>query len=210
MTLGKYCETMLKIEITEDMRRRLIENIGRKVCTKQNKKRYSPVAKILSAAACFIVLLTGIIILSGRISDMSHKPEPGILTSPDITEKESDKELSDYIGFVIKDIPSLLKGSAEAHYKAYNKELAEIIYSFPGRTITYRKSFGSKDNSGIYGMYDEERIINLGGYEVTLKGNDGVYPLVLWNDGHYAFSIHSDNGLSEQEIQEIILEITEN
>lgn len=209
MTLKKaYNEIMERIEVTEEMRRHILENLekadfkpSKKVLFLSNHKKY------LLIAAGFAVLMVSTFMLSSIISIEQKNPPPNQLLENDIREYTSAKELSKAVGFEFHDITELPFDVQKSIYIAYWKELAEIKYYGEEQTITVRKSIGSEDNSGDYTFYSIVHEITIDTNLVTIKGNEEKYNLAVWADNGYSYSIHLTNGISENELQDIILKI---
>ena len=78
-----------------------------------------------------------------------------------------------------------------------NKEI-EIIYLNGDSEIRIRKAIGSavgiEDISGDYTAYKEEKKIEIGNVNVTMKGDSGKVNASTWSDGGYVFAITSNCG----------------
>lgn len=210
MTLKKaYNEIMERIEVTEEMRRHILENLekadfkpSKKVLFLSNHKKY------LLIAAGFAVLMVSTFMLSSIIPIEQKNPPPNqLILENDIREYTSAQELSKAVGFEFHDITELPFDVQKSIYIAYWKELAEIKYYGEEQTITVRKSIGSEDNSGDYTFYSMVHEITIDTNLVTIKGNEEKYNLAVWADNGYSYSIHLTNGISENELQDIILKI---
>ena len=68
-----------------------------------------------------------------------------------------------------------------------------------GETAVFRKSLGEEDNSGDYTMYSEKKEVAVGNLTVTLKGDDGAYPLAVWSDDGYACSLRVTCAMTVEE-----------
>ncbi len=91
-----------------------------------------------------------------------------------------------------------------------NGEIIEISYSdSDGNSGPYiRKQKGTEDPSGDYNEYSEIKQVKVGGYDVTLKGNNGNVVLAIWTDGTCAYSATADeSGIPQAEMEEIIKNI---
>ena len=199
MTLGKaYDEVMERIEVTPEMRRRVLERIAREDISPAPAKvvSLSALRRRLSIAACFVLLLAGAAALP-RLLEHTAEPEPPVLTVPNIVEAASLQELSGLVGFEVTESFSLPFRAEKTAYRAYWSEMAEVEYSGGGCTATYRQSPGTDDNSGDYNVYGDIRTITVDGTAVTLKGDGGTYVLALWTDGTYAGSLSLSPGAEE-------------
>ena len=89
--------------------------------------------------------------------------------------------------------------------------LAEITYRWDSQSICFRQSQGQEDNSGDYTHYAEEKLIVVGKYSVTFKGQEkGSYMLATWSDGTYSFSVSATQALKKAEFLGLIEEIEKN
>lgn len=191
-----YDELMEKIEVTPEMRQRVLEHIAQEDITPVSSKvaRFPAIGKYISIAACFALLLAGTAVLP-RLLDRGG-PEPPVLTAPNIVEAGSVEELSELVGFEVTTEFSLPFEVEKTAYRSYWNEMAEIEYSGGECSATYRQSQGSEDNSGDYNLYKDTTGITVKGRNVTLKGNDGIYVLAVWTNGAYSCSMSVSPGAS--------------
>lgn len=198
MTLRRaYDEIMDRIEVTEEMRRRVLDRIAREDIEPARPRvlRFPAWKKYLSAAACLILILTGAAALPRLIPLLPPREGDVQVISP-IQEASSLAELSRLVGFAVR--PAELPfAPEEISYCAYWNELAQIQYSGQGQTATYRQSTGASDNSGDYTTYRDVAQLTVGGLSATLKGEAGAYVLAVWTDGGFSFSLHLSQGLTE-------------
>lgn len=104
-------------------------------------------------------------------------------------EWDSAKELAKDVGFEVEDLTGLPFEPETAAYRSIGTDLAEIEYTLGTQGACYRKSPRTEDNSGNYNEFSDCETVNIGAYEVTLKGNDEGYELAIWTDGAYAYSL---------------------
>lgn len=205
-----YDEIMDRIEVSVEMRNRILSNIQAVDLKEPFKKvvRFPAYKKYLSIAACFVVLLVGTIALlnTERINNPGvTSPNPGVVApGADIVEAASAEELSKVVGFEVKDISALPFAVEKRTYTAYFQDVAEIRYDGDEQTAIFRKSIGTEDNSGDYNSYDAVEEISVGTISVTLKGTPDLYTLAVWFDGGYSYSLQLSKGISETEWRGII------
>ena len=120
----------------------------------------------------------------------------GVQMPNPLEEVTSAKELSDLVGFEMKDLETIPFAVQQVSYISISRKVAEIIYTGADQELTYRKSAGSEDNSGNYVVYGEETKRTVAGCEVTVKGDDGRCSLAVWTDGTYSYSIQVREGES--------------
>lgn len=200
MTLGKaYDEIMGKIEVTEEMRRRVLARIAAEDIAPVRPKvlRFPAWKKYLSAAACLILVIAGAAALPWLVRLLP--PEGGVQVVPQIEEAPSLAELSRLVGFEVEEGFALPFEPEETAYCSYWNELAQIQYSGAGQTATYRQSAGTEDNSGDYTAYGDMAELAAGGLAVTLKGSGGVYVLAVWTDGSFSYSLGLSQGVTAEE-----------
>lgn len=201
----KYREIMDKIEVTDEMKNRIMDHINHEDFSNSNKiASINIFRKYLSIAACLMIVVIGGIAIP-RMINISNQGND-IVTAPDILEVASADALTKEIGFEVRDITSLKDKSVETTYIAYD-EMGEISYSFDGKNISYRKSKGNEDNSGDYNEYENEKKLIVNDCNVILKGSNELYSNANWTDNNFSYSIYCYDGLSEHDLQDIITEI---
>ena len=223
--MSKYEELMEKVEVTPEMRERVLDGIGEKMVANQkkpanivditqnvdsnNRKKTRTYRKFLPLAACFaLLLLAGVAIprLLHKVPDYTGDETQVI---PDITEWASAEELSEKVGFLVEDISTWKEQSEETTYLA-EWGMAEIQYLVDGQTISYRKSQpAGEDNSGVYETYESERTETVDGYEYTIKGNGDTCSLILWEDEDYSYSIYFEEAVPVEQAEKIVVELAE-
>ena len=208
MTLNKkYDEVMEHIEVTPEMRQRILKNVQQADVTKQTSPKIIPFPRwkqLATIAACLAVVLTGILTVPQLLNPRIEDPYVDFNPVADIVEVNSIEALSEELGFPVNEMKNLPFQVENATYTAYWKEMAEITYSGDGQMAVYRKGVGSSDVSGDYNIYSSEIEMRIDDYDVTLKGNDNVYSLAIWTDDDYSYSLSLSDGKSESE-WEIIL-----
>lgn len=199
--MGKaYDEIMNKIEVTPEMRERVLKRIAAEdiVPAKPKVLSFPALKKYLSAAACLVLIVVGAAVLP-RLLESGQPEPPLVLLPPGIEEAASLQELSGLVGFEVAEDFVLPFAAEDIEYFAYGNDLAQVTYTGAGRTATYRQSAGTKDNSGDYGSYGDTVQIDAGGLTVTLKGEKGNYTLAIWTDGVFSYSLSLSQGISETE-----------
>lgn len=216
----RYDEIMNKIEVTDEMRKRILENVGKADISPVNR-RFGVMKILLPLAACFAVVIAAAIILPNLGSSGVHTVSPtettvtsptettenDVLTIPDIKEAASAAELSELVGFEVGDVDCLPFSPEKIEYTLYWGEIARIDYTVGEKSACFRKSLGSEDNSGDYNVYSEEKEISAGGISAILKGESGKYTLAVWSDGEYSYSLSLFDGISAAEWEDIIMKI---
>lgn len=205
MTLGKaYDEIMDKIEVTPEMRRRVLRRIETEEIAPSRPKvvRFPAWRKYLSAAACLVLVVAGAVMLPRLIQP--QPPGEHVQVIPKIEEAASLDELSRMVGFKVDAGLALPFEPEETTYCSYWNELAQIQYSGQGQAATFRQSAGTADNSGDYTAYGDVVGITAGGLNVTLKGDGGTYVLAVWTDQAFSYSLRLSQGLTEAQWQGVL------
>lgn len=123
---------------------------------------------------------------TAKIQDAAQ--DEAISIAADIVECSSAEELSELVGFDIKDLSGLPFDVTETTYISY-WGLAEITYIGDGKELTYRKSIGDEDNSGDYNSYEDTMAIDTDAACLTLKGANNGYNLCTWQKDGYSYSL---------------------
>ena len=212
MTLSKYNEIMDKIEVTEDMRQRVLKNVEEE-CTNannivqfpsRNKKKYASLVGVAAVAAVCIIAGKGII---GNTPTVSDNPEGDVMIQGPV-EAGSAQELSNNVGFDVEDVLVLFNSATDVHYTAIG-DIAQIVYTTADNKVTWRKAPGSDDISGDYNTYATIVEKEIDGINMTIKGNENENNVdkffnVTWTKDGYSYSLSFENGVDLTEIEEII------
>lgn len=203
-----YGDIMDKIEMNSDMRARILKNIQNdnyKSKYLSKKINFYDIKDYLIIAACFVFLVSITISIPKYMGDdETMKSTKQMLETPvNIVSYNSAKELSDAIGFEIEDIDVPFNVS-NTSYQGYFDELGEIYYTGENQNAIFRKSLGSYDNSGDYTDYNEVSNIVGNGFDITLKGNDNLYNLAIWQKNGFSYSLRFTNALNQEEFVNII------
>lgn len=206
MTLDKYDEIMDKIIVTPEMKTRILTNLKKAELKPRHKAvRFRSYGKLGVVAACMAVFILGIISFLGIMHLKTAEDSSMLMSQADeITDMRTVTELSQKVGFPVEDLSYIPFAIKETSYKAYGNDLAEILYIGDTQSLCYRKSPGSKDNSGDYNVYDSEMQSEVDNIQVTWKGNNGKYYLAAWSKEGYSYSISIDNGVKKEVLENII------
>ena len=137
---------------------------------------------------------------------LANKIPEGNVSSPggEILECSSAKELSKTIGFEVSDIEDVPFEIETKSYISYWNDFSEIEYTGGEKNLVYRKSPGTGDISGIFEEYKDITEIKDDNSNVTLKGNDELYYLALWEKDGYSYSVYINFGMEEKDFAAII------
>lgn len=217
MTLNKYEELMEKVEVTPEIRKRIQKEINKSFAEDQERsadivditrKTGFHRRKLFPLAACFALLLLAGIALPRLLHPVPDYTGDETQVVPDIAEWSSAEELSEKVGFPVTEIPVLKEQAEEIQYLSL-WDTAEIQYTIDGSTVSYRKSQGSEDNSGVCETYEQERTETVNEQQYTLKGSGTECSLILWTDGNYSYSIYFEEAASKEQAETIIKELSE-
>lgn len=203
----KYDEVMEKIEVTHEMRQRILSNIqDMDLSEKKPAKviRFPKWRQLTTLAACFALLLVGALTLPNYLTQGSIPTDMVGNPVGDIVEVTSVQELSQAVGFDVDDLNNLPFTPEQTTYLSYWQEMAEIVYTGEGQTATYRKAPGIADVSGDSNEYTAETVIQADGCSVALKGTGETYVLAIWNNGDYSYSLALSQGIPADQWETII------
>ena len=189
----KYDEVMDRIEITEGMRRRILQNIRQTPQKKAPEKpKKSGIYRVLLPLAACLVLLVGVLSVPAlrKESREEESPVPSIQAVNGIMEAESPEKLSEMVGFKVLGLSELPFEVRSVTCASCWGNMAQIEYTGDNISCTYRQSRGTEDNSGDYTAYEITEKRTMGGAEVTLKGHAAdEYLAAVWTDGTFSFSV---------------------
>ncbi len=210
--MSKYNEIMDKIEVTDEIRRKILDNVEEECSNadnviqflSRNKKKYASLVGVAAVAAVCIIAGKGII---GNTPTVPDNPGGDVMIQGPV-EAGSTQELSNNIGFEISDIKALADKADEIYYLSIG-DIAEIIYSTADNTISYRKAPGSDDISGDYNTYATIVEKEIDGINMTIKGNEDENDVnkffnAIWTKDGYSYSLSFENGVDLTEIEEMI------
>lgn len=234
--MKKYNKVMEHIRVTEEMRERILRNIGEEeMAARAEKKRpvffnryqkYMPVAAALMILVIAAVLIPKVTMKNLSPAQNSEQVQESLTESEElqgaevgyagIAEAENAAALSEELGFPVADIEYLPYSVDEIIYSNYFGDMAEIEYFGEEDTLTYRKArltgeeAYDSDISGVYENWPEEKQITIQNSSVILKGNEGGWQIAAWTTDDFAFALYDRQGLTEEEMTSIIKELTEN
>ena len=187
----KYEEIMDRVELTPEMRQRVLQNVEKT----RIRKRRRLTRQLTALAACLAIVLCGWLVWQSR---NAREPEPDVMAIPQIEEMDSIEALSVKTGIPLEELTGIPFPVEHTRYVFYWENLAEIEYSGGSDTLCYRKSQGTEDNSGDYNDYPRQEALEVGGNAVTLKGAEEGFTLAIWTDGSYAYSVSVTEPLSQE------------
>ena len=210
MILTKYDEAMEKIELTPQMRARILQNVERELQKPAKKPAFAGrLRRITALAACLAILLVGALTLPGLVFRPSQEEEPETMIANGMVQLSSREELSDAVGFPVKAAQTLPFFPQSILYTSYWGEMAQIDYASGPESACFRQSPGTEDNSGDWNEYPAQETIEASGFSVTLKGEKDAYTLAVWSDGTYSYSLSLSSGQVPYVWESIVEGVTE-
>ena len=166
----KYEQIMDKIEVTPEMRQRVLRNVEAGQA-KQKKRQLT--RRLVTLAACLAIVVCCWYVWKPKQTD---PPEQGMMAVAQIDTVDSLEALTEKTGIPMNELTGVPFTVERTEYVSYWDELAE--------------------NSGDCNVYAQEETLEISGNAVTLKGGNGAYSLAIWTDGSYAYSISVTDPLS--------------
>ena len=186
----KYEQIMDKIEVTPEMRQRVLRNVEAGQA-KQKKRQLT--RRLVTLAACLAIVVCCCYVWKPKQTD---PPEQGMMAVSQIDTVDSLEALTEKTGIPMNELTGVPFTVERTEYVSYWDNLAKIQYFGDTDSLCYRKSPGTEDNSGDYNVYAQEETLEISGNAVTLKGGNGAYSLAIWTDGSYTYSISVTDPLS--------------
>ena len=209
-----YNEIMENIYLTPETREQILRHVSKRErkAKVQSMKKWT---KYISVAACCALVLGAVYgihtLQPGKIAEWEEDnitadvADDGVQIANPMKEYSSAEELSDAVGFTIKEIGELPFTVKETLYFTYDDTLAEIRYTGDDQEVYFRKSQGEdEDNSGVYNTYSQTTTITVGDTEITCTGESDAYELAIWKKDGYSYSISLQTGISLEELQAMI------
>lgn len=201
--MNKYNKIMEKVKVTPEMHDRIMCNIQEtdfkvqpsKLVFLQNYKRY------MGIVACLLVCVCGTVLFTNRVQIPQETPQQVI---PDIVEYSSKQELSSCVGFEVKEVQNIPFHVDKVQYIAYWKRLAQVEYIGADNRLTFRMTVDTEDISGDYTSYQDIKSYAIASTNVTIKGNDGLYQLAVWQEGEFSYALQLEMPISQADLEEII------
>lgn len=102
-------------------------------------------------------------------------------------------------------LPDRLPGWVSATaIRAIPSSLIEVSYHGTDESLVLRKGPGSEDISGDYNTYPQVSTVEIGGRQVTVKGEGDTISTATWTDGGYSYAIHSAPGMDRDALSLLV------
>lgn len=199
----KYNEIMKNIEVTPEMRTKILDNIYKKTAPRK-EPFFIRYRAWFAAAACLTIFVIGGIMLLKTV-DTPTEPPSSVLIRPDFAECADISELSEKIGFEVKEPQNLPFEYDDVSYTVLWGEIAEIAWTNNGEQAgCFRTALGSEDISGDYTSYPEIAALKTGGTNITVKGDNGKYSAAVWTDDKFSYSLNLIAPVSAEQLAAVI------
>lgn len=209
-----YNEIMENIYLTPETKEQILCHVSERE-RKAKVQNMKKMTKYISIAACCALVVGAAYGIHTLHPDKTVSEEEDMTTADMVDDgaqianpmKEygSAEELSDAVGFTVREIGELPFTVKETLYFTYDDTLAEIRYTGDDQEVYFRKSQGEdEDNSGVYNTYSQTTTITVGDTEITCKGESDAYELAIWKKDGYSYSISLQTGISLEELQAMI------
>lgn len=63
---------------------------------------------------------------------------------------------------------------------------------------------GDEDVSGNYNVFNDVKNVDAGSYNVTIKGNNGLYNLATWQFNRFSYSLEIDHAITESDMLKMV------
>lgn len=221
--MNKYNKFMSKIEVTEEMRSRILKNISEADFTPAKKSVFVHMGGFAAAAACLALIVIGGISLARFTGGSLTRESDAVTTSSktaeaetgdntlavyDVTEYESLEELSAAVGYSIT-LPVQMPFEYDSVSYAEAWGCAEITwYSGENTAAYFRMGKADGDISGDYSEYETATEVNAGGVNVTLKGSGDSVVLAVWSYGEMSYALGVSEGITAEQVKAFVSEVT--
>jgi hypothetical protein len=212
--LSKYNEIMERVNVTDEMKSRILGNIEEHFSKKKNAKKKSFYLAFGGVAAAALLM----IIVRPWDNNVARPINPGtnsvgegstVLGVNPMQDYASAEELSKAAGFNVPEITSLPFKVSETEYMTLGEGFAQITYLSDDDRLIYRKSTDKEDNSGNYNPYDYVGEVSVNDIKATVKGTKDALNLAIWNDGTYEHSIYVEKAVDKDVMVKMIEEVIE-
>lgn len=131
------------------------------------------------------------------------------------TEYDTLEEAAETAGFSMT-VPETVDGCPERVFRVLGAgggdAMLEVICrdgEAAEREVRIRKAPGAEDISGDYNQYAQSETVDVGGLEVTMRGDNGLVRLAAWTaDGYtYSLAVYGGDGISSGDMAALAAEV---
>lgn len=108
-------------------------------------------------------------------------------------------------------VPENFEGSSSRTYALIDGKMIDVTYldAEGGRIMSIRKGTGEEDISGDYNEYSMETVMDVDGTGVTVKGEEDLIFLAVWQKEGYSYAVSFSEGAAENKVTEVIKAVME-
>lgn len=104
-------------------------------------------------------------------------------------------EAAEAVGFTLT-VPEKVEGSPRRDIETMSGKMIQVFYGNGENEVCIRKEAGSGDVSGDYNQYPQTKTVQVGGSAVTMRGENGLIMVAIWENSGYTYAVTSDAGMS--------------
>lgn len=104
-------------------------------------------------------------------------------------------EAAKAVGFELT-VPEKVGSSPRRNIETMSGEMIQVFYGNDENEICVRKEAGSGDISGDYNQYAQSKTAAVNGSTVTMRGENGLIMVAIWESGGYTYAVTSRAGMS--------------
>ena len=143
-------------------------------------------------------------------AESSNAPSTSVGVPNPLVDRGSVEEAEEAMGVDCKVPSEPPAGYEQIGILTIDDRVLQILYEKDGAVFTYRTGAAADnegdDLSGDYNEYDDEVTENVGGQEVTLRGNSGTGADALWSSGYWAdgdmlYAFYADEPISTADLE---------
>lgn len=158
-----------------------------------NDATYVPVELFDALLGC----KEGTVTLEGNVIHINTDPSSMSavqLPSP-FTSHTTLAEAAKVVGFELT-VPEKAGGSPRRDIETMSGEMIQVFYGNDENEICVRKEAGSGDISGDYNQYAQSKTVEVNGFSVTMRGENGLVMVAIWENSGYTYAVTSGAGMS--------------
>ena len=191
-------ETMLKAftDISDDF----ILEAAPKGALPKEKTAFNWFSAKMLAGAFAVLLMAFILPMVMKPAQQGNTDHPDVAIARPYTVCADMQEAETLTGFALES-PETYKDLTLSEINVYNNSLIDAVYYDASGELTMhiRKAGGNDDISGDYNTYETETEISTAGKTVTLKGDGGLYRLLMWAENGYSYALSLNEGITPEE-----------
>lgn len=139
----------------------------------------------------------GAVVLEGGAVKINTEPSSEeIVQIPNpFADRATLAEAAEAAGFSMS-APDRLEGYSQRVIQTMNDEMIQVTYQNGDSSVTVRKAAGGGDISGDYNRYAWSESVAVDGSAVTMRGENGLVMVAIWENGGYTYAVTSGAGMS--------------